>query len=203
VGYGERQGAEARLVLAEIDGQAEPVVLRRAPWPGYFMPAEFSPDDARLTHVFVGEGSASSVWDVRLDGTEARLLVSGAGGGFRSRDGKWISFGQSARDAWGRIVVQVQATDASGRLVGIPRPVATGLSSYRFSPAAPELIALRDRGLFALNPKTGTERLLARLPQGTLYPDRLSVAPDGRVALSLGVGRQSLVVVDNYGALRR
>ena len=199
--FGTRRGDESLLLLADLDSDSEPTILARAKLPADLYPNEISVNGTRVTYIIDDTSGRSEIHDVGLDGANPRLLVADAGAGLRSSDGSWIAYNHKSKRAEGGIRIQRMGGDGKP---GGDRKLVPGtidVEMYRFGPGADEITAMDLEELYVVNFATGKRRRLAFLPRGTLYPDRMSVHPDGRVAMMLGVGDRSLVVIENYAAL--
>ncbi len=199
--YGEQRESESLLMVADIDSDASPRVLDRTAPPAVLYPIEFAVHGTRVTYIHEGTDGVSQIRDVTLDGTDPRLLVEDGGSGVRSRDGSWICYQlQSLQDEGG---LRVQRTGTDGRPTGERRlvPGTAEVWMYRFGPGATEMTAMDEAELFVVDFVTGERRRLADLPRGTYHRDRMSVHPDGRVAMMLGVGIRNIVAVENFNEL--
>jgi hypothetical protein len=91
----------------------------------------------------------------------------------------------------------------SGRVLAetLAVPDTAEFQIYRFGPGADEMTLTSAAELYTVNFRTGARRTLAAMPRGLDETDRMSVHPDGRVAMMLSVGTRQLVLIENLGAL--
>jgi len=202
VAYAERDGSGSRMMLASIDSEEPPRTLGRGDPRAELMPIEFALGGTRVTYVFADVDGTAQVREVGLDGRDDRLLVDEAGRGIRSQDGLWISYQRRSIAQTGGVLIDPVGDDGlpAGERILVPHTASAAM--MRFGPGETELTLLDKRSLYVVDFESGARTQLADLPRGTYYVDRLSVHPDGRVAMMLGVGRRSLVRVANLQELR-
>ena len=195
VAYAIRNDDQSRLEIADIDDDEPARVLATRDGDHEFVVMSFSVD--RLIYVLINGDGRSDVREIRLDGTDDRLLVEGAGGGLRSRDGQWFSYQRQPVARAGGVTLRPRDGE---EMMLVPHTAEAQI--MRFGPGETEITAADEHEVFAVDFLTGTRRSIAALPRGTYYVDRLSVGLDGRIAITLGVGRRSLVRVENLQSLR-
>ncbi len=206
IAYGEHRDDEALLQIAELQTNAPPRTLLRTAWPDHYFPPQFAAGGSRVGFVKIaGSEGEPSVWDVRTDGSDARLLIDHAGGGQHSVDDRYIAYVRVAANDGEEQGIYVRALDARGLPTGPSRRIGAAADAYnwRFHPVTGELVMLDRTGVVAVDPKNGKRRFLAEYPPGTRDPDRLAVHASGRIVCSLGVGRSSLVLIESLPDLAR
>jgi Tol biopolymer transport system component len=196
VAYERRDDAGWTVAIAALDDDSPPRTLARAAPGAALSVNDVTADGERVTYVEIAAGGDPAVWDVPVAGGAPRRLAERGVGGFRSRDGRWLSLGVGP----GGILLQPLGPD------GLPRGAARTLPGtgeamvFRFGPGAGELTVADRRELYVVDIARGTRRVLATLPRGVAEPDRLSVLPDGRVALMLSLGGHALALLEGPSA---
>lgn len=195
VAYSEQRDDASQLLLADIHSDSPPRVLASAGPETSFTPIEFALGGARVTYTTTHPGGGGGR-DVAVEGGPERVLIDGYGPAIRSADGQWITW-YDEQDTIG--VWQMGPDGPLPDPIRIPGTEASEIA--RYGPGPTELTWADVEALYTVDFLTGERRQLAELPRRTWFSDRLSIHPDGRVAMMLAVGERKLVLVENFDEL--
>ncbi len=193
--WGEPRGDEVLLQLGDRDGVAPPRTLAKVRHPDMLFPLQLFGDHELVYVELHGPEHAPTAWHVDLRSGDKHSLAQGSGGGWISPDGKWSllnAVGHAREGQSGALLLPVSNGRATGGATVLP--LAETVINARWHPQRNLLYVVTARALLELDPATGAKRDLTTWPPGTDEPDRLSVHPDGRIAIEIGVGRSTLLV---------